>query len=203
MSVDATAAGHDVSKVGVALTGAAAIRPLPATPEFTAPTSEAFGADTYTLPAGFVGLGLRTEDGAPEWKDEPEGDPIPFFEDGYEIPSGLVNSTCEMTLAQTEPMVIELKSGTKLDTNGVADVDLGGNATRYVLYTEEVYKTTDPNIRLIERRMAEVTVSSVVSAKPERGKPRGWAVTYKNYRSRLFGGKHYRYAQKYVPLTGE
>lgn len=200
MTVDPVAAGHDIAKVGVALTGAAAIMPLPAE-GFTAPTSEVFGADSYTVPSGFVGLGLRTTDGAPEWADEQEGDPIEFFEDGYSIPNGMVKSTCAMTLAQTEPMVIELKTGTKLDANGVADIDFGGNAKRYVLYTEEIYKTGDPDVMLIERRMAEVSVQSVVSAKPERGAVRGHAVTFANHRSALFGGKHARYARVLVDST--
>ena len=200
MTVDATAAGHDLSKVGVALSGAAAILPLPDA-SFTAPASTVFGADEFTIPSGFVGLGLRTADGAPEWADEQDGDAIEFFEDGYSIPSGMVNSTCKMILAQTEPMVVELKAGTALDANGVADVDLGGNAKRYVLYTEEVYKTADPGVMLYERRMAEVSVQSVVAAKPERGSVRGWTVTLKNHRSSLFGSKHYRYAQKFVDAT--
>lgn len=184
--------GADISKVGVALTGAAAIAKASVNPDI--PNAETFGADSYKLPEAFKGLGLRKEDGAPEWSNEAEGDPIKFFEDGYEIPTGQVKSTCTMTLAQTSPLVVELMTGRELDEHGVLDVDLGGNAEVYILYTEEVYKSSGGG-RLIERRMAEVTVTSVVAQKPERGSVRGYEVTFSNRRSSRFGGAHYRYAQ--------
>ena len=189
MAIDAN--GKDLTKVGVALTGNAAIMGYDA--EFAAPINTAFGAAAYTLPVSFDPLGLRTEDGAPEWTDEPDGDALEFYEDGYSIPSGLVTAECKMILAQSEPLVMELKSGVTLDANGVAQIDLGGNAKRYILFTEDVLKTPGGG-SLIERRMAAVTVKSVVSQKPERGTVRGYEVTFSVHRDAKFGDKHMLYA---------
>lgn len=183
--------GRDLEKVGVALTGAAAI--MEVTEDFTPPTVTEFAEEEYALPVGFRGLGLRKTDGAPEWADEADGDALEFFEDGFTIPSGLVTVTCTMTLAQTSPLVIELKSGIDITANSGGDLDLGGNAKRYVLYTEEVYRTAGGGT-LIERRMAEVTVQSVSHQRPERGEVRGHEVVFAAGRSTLFGGTHMRYA---------
>ena len=105
----------------------------------------------------------------------------------------MVDSLCTMTLAETDPLIIELKTGKPLDTNGVLDVDLGGNANKYILYTEEVFKSSSGG-HIIERRMAGVTVQSVKEQKPERGNIRGYEVEFSNFRSPLFGNTHYRYA---------
>ena len=191
MSETPVAHGRDLEKVGVALTGAAAI--MEVTEDFTPPAVAEFAAEAYTLPAGFRGLGLRKTDGAPEWSDEADGDALEFFEDGYTIPSGLVTVTCTMILAQTSPLIIELKTGVDISTANGGDLDLGGNAKRYLLYTEEVYRTAGGGT-LIERRLAEATVQSVTHQKPERGEVRGHEVTFAVGRSTLLGGRHVRYA---------
>lgn len=176
--------GIDINEVGVALTGMAAIAPAGT----TLLDDAALAAEEVTLDPAFRKVGLRTEDGAPEWTEEADGDPIQFYEDGYSIPTGRANVTVAMTLAQTSRLVYELKSGNEFDANGVIKVNAGSNLKDYVLYTEDVFANG-----MIERRQApRVTVQSVTTNRNTRGEVTGHEVTFQVHR---VAGRHYDYAQ--------
>lgn len=182
MAVDSQ--GNDLGAVGVVVTGAAALAPF-GTEDIPTPSEGANPA--LVLGSDFKGLGLRTQDGGPQWAWEADGDPLTFYEDGYSIPTGLANVTCVMTLAQTDPWVREVISGQKPDSNGYISFDGGGHATRYVLYTEELFK----NLAIRRRVAGLVTVQSVVEAKHERGAITSYEVTFKVERSADVGGGHF------------
>lgn len=180
---NADAAGNTLARVGVPVTGKAAIAPFGT----TIPTPEQGKAPALELDQAFKTLGLRTTDGAPEYTLEADGDPIEFYEDGYQIPSGKGKATVVMKLAETSDLVRELIAGKKPDANGYIEYDAAGHATRYVLYTENVYKNG-----VVERRIApNVQITSVKEDKPERGSVRGYEVTFTLATSQAVGGKHF------------
>lgn len=175
--------GNNLDAVKVVVTGSAALAPFGT----AVPTPVEGGARELTLAAAFKGVGLRTQDGGPQWAWEKDGDAIELYEDGYSMPSGLANVTLVMKLAQTDAWVREIISGKKPDANGYLVFDGGGHATRYVLFTEEVFK--DLSIR---RRVAGLaTVDSVAEDKSERGAILGYEVTFKIDRSAAVGGGHF------------
>ncbi len=184
--------GKNLQAVGVPLTGNAAIAAGDAT--FTVPTVAQLAGASYALPSTFQNLGLRAADGSPEWTDETTGDKIQFYEDGYEIDSGQVNVLCKMILAETSPLIIDLKHGVTLSTEGGADLDFRGNPKRYWLYTEDISKNVDGD-SIIQRKLAKVGVESVVERKPEKGAVLSYEVTFKAYRDEKLDGKMMRYAQ--------
>ena len=175
--------GNDLSAVAVVVTGSAAVAPYGT----VVPTPELGGKAELVLDEAYKGVGLRTEDGAPQWAWERDGDPIKLFEEGYSIPSGLANVTCVMKLAETNPWVREIISGKKPDANGFISFDGGGHATRFVLYTEELFKNGS-----IRRRVAALaTVDSVTEDRAERGAILGYEVTFKIERHDAVGGGHF------------
>lgn len=182
----ADAAGNDLSKVFVPVTGAMGFGPA----DTAVPTPEVLGAASYTLPTGVRKVGLVKQDGGFDWTGEPSGDPIEFWQDGYELPSGLVSATLVVGLAQTDPIVRELVWGKAPDANGVIDVELGSNTNTYWLYTEEVAKNL-----VIRRRVApNCTVRTVKEDKSERGTVQGYTVTFHTGRSSLINNAHFREA---------
>lgn len=172
--------GNDIGAVGVALTGMAAIAPFGT----EIPTAVEGAAETLALPAAFKKVGLRTEDGAPEWTEEPDGDPIQFFEDGYTIASGKANVTVKMILAETSRLVDELRSGNEFDANGYIEVSVATNTKEYALFTETVYA----NDTIVRQAAEKVTVLSVKTQKDTRGEVTGHEVEFKVHR---INGKHY------------
>jgi len=175
--------GNDLGAVGIVLTGTAALAPFGT----AVPAPAAGAARDLVLDPLYKGLGLRTEDGGPQWAWEADGDPLKFYEDGYSVPTGLANVTCVMTLAQTDPWVREVISGKKPDANGYISFDGGGHATRYVLFTEELFK----DLRIRRRVAGLVTVQAVAEAKHERGAVLSYEVTFKIERSAAVGGGHF------------
>lgn len=175
--------GNDLNAVAVPVTGRAALAPF-GTP---IPTPTEGAVKSLMLDAAFKSPGLRTSDGAPQWAWEADGDPLEFFEEGYSLPSGLSNVTVVMKFAESNDFVREIISGQKPDANGYIEFDGGGHATRYVLYTEEIFKNLD-----IRRRIAPlVTVQSVAEDRGERGAILGYEVTFKVDRHALVGGRHF------------
>lgn len=174
--------GNDISAVGVPISGA-----LGVAPDGTAlPTPAAGAARDFTLAAAYKKLGLMTEDGGFEWTMEADGDPIKFYQDGYEIPSGLANCQLVVKLAQTDETVRSIIRGKTADANGYITIDAGGHSTRYVLYTEEIFKNG-----VIRRRIAAVAyVKSVKEDKSERGSVLGYEVTFGVSRSPLLNNEH-------------
>lgn len=175
--------GNDVSAVAVPVTGLAALAPH-GTP---VPTPEQGKAAELSLNEAFKPVGLRTQDGGPQWSWEVDGDPIQFYEDGYQIPTGMANVTVTMKLAQTDPWVREIISGKKPDENGFISFDGGGNTNRYALYTEDIFKSG-----YIRRRIAGLaTVQSATEDRHERGAVLGYEVVFSIARHESVGGGHF------------
>lgn len=174
---------NDVTKVGVPVTGFAAVAPFGT----AIPSPTEGGSTSFTLPVDYQVLGLRTEDGAPEWTMEADGDPIVFFEEGYSIPSGLSNVSVVMKLAQSDRIVREVTRGRTYDENGYMTVDGGGTDKKYVLFVETIFKNG-----AIERRVApNASIASVKEDKDERGTPRGTEVTFSIARSEVINNDHF------------
>lgn len=150
------------------------------------PTPVAGGAAGFTLPAAYKKAGLLTEDGGFEWSMEADGDPIKFFQDGYEIPSGLSNVTLTVKLAQKDERVRSLVTGKTADANGYMTIDGGGTAVRYVIFTEEIYK----NGAIRRRVAANAGIKSVKEDKSERGSVNGYEVVFTIATSPLLNNEH-------------
>jgi len=174
--------GNDVSAVGVPVTGHMGVAPYGT----AVPTPVEGGADTYTLPVAYKLPGLLTEDGGFEWSLEADGDPITFWQEGFSIPSGLANVTLTVKYAQTDETVRSIIRGKTADANGYMTIDGGGTANRYVVFTEEIFKSG-----LIRRRVAaNVGIQSVKEDKSERGNVLGYEVTYSVARSPELDNEH-------------
>jgi len=187
----ADSAGNDLSSVFVPVTGFLGFGPN-ATP---VPMPSVLAAPEFELPVGVRKVGLIKQDGGFDWTGEPSGDAIEFWQDGYTLPSGQVEATLAVTLAQTDPVVRELVWGKVPDQYGVIDVELGSNPNTYWLYSEEVAKNL-----VIRRRIApNCTVQTVKEDKSERGTVQGYAVTFRTNRSALINNGHFREAVIYPP----
>ena len=179
----ADAKGNDLGAVGVPIDGAIGVAPVE-TANVIAPAEG--GKPVLALPAAYRKLGLMKTDGGFELTTEKDGDAIDFYQDGYSIPSGLANASMAVTLAQTDNLVREVTRGKEADANGYIEVDAGGHATQYLLYTEEVFRNG-----FILRRLGVAMVDEVKEDKSERGAVRGVAVTFKYQRSPHFGNAHF------------
>lgn len=176
----------DRTKVFIPVTGSIGFAPAGT----AVPASSALAARDYALPAAVRKLGLVKKEGGPEWKGEPSGDAIDFWQEGEDMPSGEVEAELTFTLAQTDPTVREFTSGKAPDANGVIDVDLASNSNKYWMYVEEIAK----NLTIRRRVAPNCSVKSVTEEKSERGTPLGYTVTLKVSRSALIGMTHYREA---------
>lgn len=176
-------AGNTLGAVAVPVTGRAYIAPF-GTP---IPTAEQGKNKALQLNEAFKPLGLRTTDGAPEWKWEADGEALQFFEDGYSLPSGLANVTVTQKLAESNDLVREMLSGKKPDEHGYFTFDGGGHSTRYVLFTEVVFKNGH-----IQRRVApNVTIKSMAEDKTERGAILGYSQELNIHRSPAINNDHF------------
>lgn len=179
----ADAAGNNVGAVGIPITGNAGVAPVDVANVLSA---SAGGAKSLVLPAAFRKLGLFKTDGGFEWTTEKDGDDIEFFQSGYSIPSGLAKAELVLTLAQTDAVVREVSYGKVPDANGYITIDAGGHATRYLVFTEEIFKNG-----WVERRQGVASVASVKIDKSTRGEIRSTQLTFKFDRSDFFGGNHF------------
>lgn len=174
--------GNDVTAVGIPVSGFFGYAPI----DTILPTPVEGGSIGFTLPAAFKKAGLLTEDGGFEWTEEADGDPITFWQDGYSIPSGLANVTLVAKLAQYDAIVREVTYGKTADSNGYMTLDGGGHATRYVLFSEEIFKNG-----VIRRRVAaDAGVSTAKRDKSTRGEVNGTELTFTVARSPLLKNEH-------------
>lgn len=180
MSADSL--GNDVGAVGLPVSGFFGFAPAGT----TFPTATLGKAKPLVLDAAFKKAGLLTTDGGFNWTMEPDGDPIEFFQDGYSIPSGLASVTLTAKLAEYSPIVRELTWGKTPDANGYITIDGGGHATRYVLFTEEIFK----NGVIVRRVAADAGVTSVQQDQTTRGEVKGTEVTFTVARSALLANEH-------------
>lgn len=185
----ADAQGNDLASVFVPVTGFLGFGPQ----DTPVPTPAVLSVAAFALPSGVRKVGLIKQDGGFEWTGEPSGDAIEFWQDGYKLPSGLVDATLVVTLGQADPIVRELIWGKAPDQYGVIDVELASNMNQYWLYTEEVAKNL-----VIRRRIApNCTIKSVKEDKSERGTVQGYQVTFSTNRSALVSNGHFREAVIY------
>lgn len=180
----ADAAGNDILAVGVPVTGSIGFAPFGT----VIPTPVQGAADDLTLDPAFRKLGLVKEDGGPQFAWAADGDPITFWQDGYSIPSGLANVTLSVTAAEIlSPFLQELIAGEAPDANGYTEIDGGGHAERYVVFTEEIFKNG-----AIRRRVAPlVTLSGTEEDQSTRGEVMGNALTFNIGRHASVGNKHF------------
>lgn len=179
----ADAAGNDVGAVGIPISGNIGVAPV-ASLNVIAPAE---GAEpTLVLPVAYRKLGLIKTDGGFNWTTEADGDAIEFFQEGYSIPSGIANATCQVGLAQTDPVVREVTWGKVPDENGYITIDAGGHSTRYLVFTEEIFKNG-----WIERRLGVASVSAAAVDQSTRGEVRGTNLTFKFDRSAYFENNHF------------
>jgi len=175
--------GMDVEAVGLPITGHLGVAPYGT----EIPTPAEGAAADFTLGTEFKNPGLLTQDGGPEWTEEADGDPIEFWQEGYSIPSGLANVTLVAKLAQTDETVRSIVRGKTADANGYITVDGGGTQTKYVLFTEEIFKNG-----VIRRRVApNAGIESVKEDKSERGNVLGYEVTFKVNRHSSVENNHF------------
>lgn len=180
MSVDA--AGNNIEAVGIPLTGFLAYAPESA----TIPDPVLGAAADLVLDPEFRKVGLLKEDGGFEWNEEPDGDPIAFWQDGYSVPTGLAKVSLKFTTAEESPITRVLRTGKTPDENGYLTVDGGGNSKRYVFFSEEIFRNG-----AIRRRAAIGRVKTAKLQKSERGSVQGIEFEIEIQRSPSFGNEHY------------
>ena len=180
----ADTAGNDILAVGIPVTGSIGFAPF-GTP---IPTPVQGAADDLTLSPAFVKIGLLKEEGGPQFAWAADGDPITFWQDGYSIPSGLANVTLAITAAETlADQVRAIIAGIQPDANGYVEIDGGGHATQWVVFTEEIFKNG-----AIRRRVApNVTLATSEEDQSTRGEVLGNALTFNIGRSSVVGNKHF------------
>jgi len=179
----ADAAGNDVGAVGIPISGNIGIAPV-AAPNVLSPAD---GAEPLlTLPVAYRKLGLIKTDGGFTWTTEKDGDDIEFFQSGYSIPTGLANATVEVGLAQYDAVVREVTWGKVPDEHGYITVDASGHATRYLTFTEEIFKNG-----FIRRRLGVSYVSAAAQDQSTRGEVSGTNLTFKFDRSAYFNNEHF------------
>lgn len=186
--------GFNLEQVAIPISGNLAVA------DFGTPMiAKTEGADPeLTLSSAWKLPGLWKEDGAPDWTEEPDGDAINLYQDGFSIPSGLANVTVAIILAESSLLAHEITRGQSFDENGYMEVDGGGTSKRYSIFTEEIFKNG-----LIERKQApNCNVATVKLQKGEKGAPRGIEVTFKVNRSPLVNNKHYGFWVLPAPTSG-
>jgi hypothetical protein len=176
--------GNDILAVGVPVTGSIGFAPYGT----VIPTPVQGAADDLVLNEAFVKIGLLKEDGGPQFAWAADGDPIRFWQEGYSLPSGLANVTLAITAAEIlAEHVREIIAGIAPDANGYIEVDGGGHATQWVVFTEEIFKNG-----AIRRRVAPlVTLASSTEDRSERGGVMGNALLFNIGRHASVGMKHF------------
>lgn len=180
----ADSAGNDILAVGVPVSGSIGFAPYGT----TIPTPASGADNDLTLDPAFVKIGLLKEDGGPQFAWAADGDPITFWQEGYSIPSGLANVTLAITAAEIlAEQVREIIAGVTPDANGYVEIDGGGHAKRWVVFSEEIFKNG-----AIRRRVAPlVTLASSTEDRSERGGVMGNALLFNIARHEAVNMKHF------------
>lgn len=176
--------GNDIQAVGVPVTGSIGFAPF-GTP---IPSPAEGAADDLVLDPAFVKIGLLKDDGGPQFAWAADGDPIEFWQDGYKIPSGLADVTLTITAAEVlADQVREIIAGIAPDEHGYLELDGGGHATQWVVFTEEIFKNG-----AIRRRVApNVTLQSSTEDQSTRGEVNGNQLVFDINRSPVVNNKHF------------
>jgi len=174
--------GNNILAVGIPITGFIGIAS-----EDTDLLTPAAGASlSLTLPGTFRMLGLMKEDGGFNWTEEPDGDPIRFYQEGYQVPSGLAKATLEVGLAQYDSLVREVTYGKVPDEYGYITIDAGGHGTRCTIFTEEIFKNG-----AIRRRQGRGSVTAASRDRSTRGEVNGTNLTFTYSRSAELNNEHF------------
>lgn len=183
MAVDSS--GNDIAAVGVPVSGRIAFAPFGTTLLTSAQGNQ---QDITSLMGLFTPIGLLKTDGGPQFAWAASGDPIEFWQEGYSIPSGLADVTIGVTAAELlRAKVREIISGMTPDANNMVVIDGGGHATRWVVYTEEIFK----NGAVRRRQAPNVQLGSSTEDRNTRGDAQGNALSFKVNRDTGIGG-HFR-----------
>ena len=177
--------GNDIAAVGVPVSGKIAFAPFGTT---LLTPSQGAQADITSLMGAYTAIGLLKTDGGPQFAWAASGDPIEFWQEGYSIPSGLAEVTLGITAAEAlRAKVREIISGMVPDANNMVVIDGGGHATKWVVYTEEIFKNG-----AVRRRQAPiVSLASSTEDRSERGGVMGNALSFNIARDAAIGG-HFR-----------
>ncbi|AXA95462.1 hypothetical protein [Microbacterium sp. PM5] len=193
MTVDSS--GNDIEAVGVPVSGRIAFAPF-GTPLLT--PSQGNQGDITSLMGLFTPIGLLKTDGGPQFAWAASGDPIEFWQEGYSIPSGLADVTLGITAAEAlRAAVRAIISGMTPDANNMTVIDGGGHATRWVVYSEEIFK----NGAVRRRQAPNVQLASSTEDRSERGGVMGNALSFKINRDIGIGG-HFREWVIMSPASG-
>lgn len=180
----ADSSGNDILAVGVPVTGFIGFAPFGT----TIPTPSQGASESLVLDPAFKKLGLLKTDGGPQFAYAADGDPIEFWQQGYTIPTGLANVTLSVSIAEAlNTNVRQLIAGTTVDSNGYLTYDGGGHATRYVIFTEEIFK----NGAIRRRVCPNAGVNGVTEDQSNRGQVNGQQLVFGIENSPLVGGGHF------------
>lgn len=180
----ADSSGNDILAVGVPVTGFIGIAPYGT----TIPTPSQGASESLVLDAAFKKLGLLKTDGGPQFAYAADGDPIEFWQDSYSIPTGLANVTLTVSIAEAlNTNVRELIAGATVDSNGYLEYDGGGHATKYVVFTEEIFK----NGAIRRRVCPNVQVQGVTEDQSNRGQVNGQQLVFEILRDAAVNGNHF------------
>jgi hypothetical protein len=182
----ADSAGNDITQVGVSVTGKIFIAPFGT----TIPTNEELMTDPLVLNVAFKAIGLVKGGAGPQLAWSATGDPIEFWQDGYEIPSGEADTTLTFTAAEALGDIVRGIVAGAAPVDGITDVDGGGHATRYCVVVVEVFKTGAIRIRV----NANATLRSTTEDQNNRGEVVGQQLVLAFGTSALHGNKHFREA---------
>ncbi|WP_137843860.1 hypothetical protein [Microbacterium sp. 2FI] len=176
--------GNDILAVGIPVTGSIGLAPYGT----VIPTPAEGATDDLVLDPAFRKLGLLKQDGGPQFAWAASGDPIEFWQDGYSEPSGLADVTLSVTAAEIlNDLLRELIAGDAPDVNGYTEVDGGGVSTRWVVFTEEIFKNG-----AIRRRVApSIQLQSSTEDRSTRGEVNGNALIFEIQRHAGVGNKHF------------
>lgn len=145
----------------------------------------------FAIPVAFVDLGLRTQDGAPEWAESPSA-PQETFEDGFEVSANTGTLQVTMTLAQISPAILGALYGETYSVGGSADIDIDA-VVEGVLWTDTLYRMGDGSEKM-ERRVAPARCTARANGRDQRGSITGLTATFTVKRTAAMGNKHFRHA---------
>ncbi len=180
----ADSSGNDILAVGVPVAGFIGFAPFGT----TIPTPSEGASPSLVLDPAFKKLGLLKSDGGPQFAYAADGDPIEFWQQGYSIPTGLANVTLSVSIAEAlNTNVRELIAGATVDVNGYLEYDGGGHATKYVVFTEEIFK----NGAIRRRVCPNVQVQGVTEDQSTRGSVNGQQLVFEIQNSSVVNNKHF------------
>lgn len=164
--------GFDISEV---------LQPVSAK-TFLAPESESLWTreniinPNFTPTSPAVQLPLYTEDGGPEWTNEDDGDAITFFQEGYQIPSGLFNTTLTITYAGIDDTLRALQ-GESVDADGYGIVRGGSGSAKWRIFHQGLYKAPGIDGLVVWNRAGTAT-ATVTESQESRGEVKAYEVVF-------------------------